>query len=464
MRLPALFVLLFVLAAAPLAAQGPARSEPAPATEGSDDRRPDAQAGEERVSLDEIRRFVAVFRAVKQAYVDPVDDATLMQSAIRGLLTDLDPHSAYLDAEQAKGLNEFSSGAYNGLGIEVVQQPDRSLLVVTPIDDTPAARAGIKPGDVITEIDGTPIAADSVDGAVDAMRGEPGTPIELTILRDTLAEPLKLTLVRELIRVASARVRRLEPNFAYLRISHFQADTGGEASRKLRELIKEGPALHGLVLDLRRNPGGLMNAAVELADAFLDEGVVVSTRGRLPFAASEMRARAGDLLNGAPIVVLIDSGSASAAEVLAAALRDHRRALIMGSQSFGKGSVQTVLPLDNGDAVKLTTARYYTPSGRSIQASGIEPDVQLPEDAVLQVGANRPPTVRERDLPRHLQSEADAAEAAAAEAAAPRVAVDASSADDADDPADDFAIREALSLLKGLALFKRNGAAGAVEP
>jgi carboxyl-terminal processing protease len=459
MRLPLLAFLLFVLAAAPLAAQGPARSEPAPTSEATDDRRPDAQASEERVSLDEIRRFVAVFRAVKQAYVDPVDDATLMQSAIRGLLTDLDPHSAYLDAEQAQGLNEFSSGAYNGLGIEVVQQPDRSLLVVTPIDDTPAARAGIKPGDVITEIDGTPIAADSVDGAVDAMRGEPGTPIELTILRDNLAEPLKLTLVRELIRVASVRVRRLEPpHFAYLRISHFQTDTGRETSSKLRELIADGPPLHGLVLDLRRNPGGLMNAAVEIADAFLDEGVVVSTRGRLPFAASEQRARAGDLLDGAPIVVLIDSGSASAAEVLAAALRDHRRALIMGSQSFGKGSVQTVLPLDNGDAVKLTTARYYTPSGRSIQASGIVPDVQLPEDAVLQVATTRPPVLRERDLPRHLQSDTDGSEPAS------DAATEADDADDGRDATDDFAIREALSLLKGLALFKRNGAAGAVEP
>jgi carboxyl-terminal processing protease len=459
MRPFALPCLLFVFACTPLVAQAPAPADPPPATEATDDRR-QQDAAEERVSLDEIRRFVAVFRAVKQAYVDPVDDATLMQSAIRGLLTDLDPHSAYLDAEQAEGLNEFSSGAYNGLGIEVVQQPDRSLLVVSPIDDTPAARAGIKPGDVITEIDGTPIAADSVDGAVDSMRGEPGTSIELTLVRDSAAEPLKITLVRELIRVASVRVRRLEPEFAYLRISHFQADTGREATRKLRELMAEGPALHGLVLDLRRNPGGLMNAAVEIADAFLDDGVVVSTRGRLPFAVSEQRARAGDLLDGAPIVILIDSGSASAAEVLAAALRDHRRALVMGSQSFGKGSVQTVLPLDNGDAVKLTTARYYTPSGRSIQASGIIPDVQLPEDAVLQVGATRPPTVRERDLPRHLQSDVEAA--AAAEAAGAE-AVEASTPGPADE-ADDFAIREALTLLKGLSLFKRGGAAGTTDP
>jgi carboxyl-terminal processing protease len=422
-----------------LLAGGAAFAQPVPPPPA--DRADATEVDDERVSLDEIRRFVSVFRAVKQAYVDPVDDATLMQSAIRGLLTDLDPHSAYLDAEQAQGLSEFSSGAYNGLGVEVVQQPDRTLLVVTPIDDTPAARAGIKPGDVIVEIDGQAIAADNVDSAVESMRGEPGTPIELTIVRESLAEPLRLTLVRELIRVTSVRVRRLEPAFAYLRVSHFQADTGSEARRKLRELIDAGPPLQGLVLDLRRNPGGLMSAAVELADSFLDAGVVVSTRGRMPFAASEFRARSGDLLAGAPLVVLVDSGSASAAEVVAGALRDHRRALVMGSRSFGKGSVQTVLPLDNGDAVKLTTARYYTPSGRSIQAAGIVPDVPLPEDAVLQRAGDRPPSLRERDLPRHLQSDADAA-AAEAEAAG------------TDDDHDDFAIREALTLLKGLALFR----------
>jgi carboxyl-terminal processing protease len=404
---------------------------------------------EEPVSLDEIRRFVAVFRAVKQAYVDPIDDATLMRSAIRGLLIDLDPHSAYLDAEQSRELNEATSGAYDGLGLEVIQQPDRSLLVIAPIDDTPAARAGIQPGDLITEIDGKPIDAGNVDAAVAAMRGAPGTPIELTIIREALREPLRLTLLRETIRVASVRVRRLEPHFGYLRISHFQADTGRVTRRKLDELQAGGPPLQGLVLDLRRNPGGLLNTAVEVADLFLGEGVVVSTRGRLPFSISEYRARGGDLLGGAPIVVLTDSGTASAAEVLAAALRDAKRALLMGSPSFGKGSVQTVLPLDNGDSLKLTTARYYTPSGRSIQASGLQPDVLLPEDAVLQIGATRPPTLRESDLPRHLESELlpdpDLAPVPAAE------------------PADDYAVNQALALLKGLALFSGRLPAPVVE-
>jgi carboxyl-terminal processing protease len=433
-------------------ADSPPAADAAAATESVDVGQADeaAAAADERVSLDEIRRFVAVFRAVKQAYVDPIDDARLMQSAIRGLLTDLDPHSAYLDASQSEALNEMASGAYSGLGLEVVQQPDRSLLVVSPIDDTPAARAGIRPGDVIVEIDGRPIGADNLEGAIEAMRGEPGSMVELTIIRDTLREPLKLTLVREQIRVASVRVRRLEPAFAYLRISHFQGDTGLEVRRKLAEMITHGPKLQGLVLDLRRNPGGVLSAAVETADVFLDAGTVVSTRGRLPFSISEFSAHRGDLLEGAPIIALIDSGTASAGEVLATALRDRRRALIMGSTSFGKGSVQTVLPLDNGDALKLTTARYYGPSGRSIQASGIEPDVAVPEDAVLQIGATRPPTVREHNLPRHLHSEFEL------ELAEPL-------AEASDNDEDDYLVNEALALLKGLALFDRRGGERAAD-
>jgi carboxyl-terminal processing protease len=427
---------------APVAAE-PASPPPTPPSPGPSTAAADADADAERVSLDEIRRFVAVFRAVKQAYVDPIDDARLMQAAIRGLLTDLDPHSSYLDASQSDALNEMASGAYTGLGLEVVQQPDRTLLVVSPIDDTPAARAGILPGDLIVEIDGRAIDADNLEAAVESMRGEPGSSVELTLVRESLREPLKLTLVREQIRVSSVRLRRLEPEFAYLRISHFQGDTGQETRRKLAEMIAAGPPLKGLVLDLRRNPGGVLSAAVEAADVFLDAGTVVSTRGRLPFSISEFRAQRGDLLDGAPIVALTDSGTASAAEVLAAALRDRRRALIMGSTSFGKGSVQTVLPLDNGDALKLTTARYYGPAGQSIQASGIVPDVALPEDAVLQVGADSPPTLRERNLPRHLQSDIEVDLAAPPQPGPGQ------------DEENDYLVNEALALLKGLALFDR---------
>ncbi len=429
MRTRPLLLLALLSAALPLAAQDAA--VPTDPAEGIG----------ERVSVDEIRRFVAVFRAVKQAYVEPVDDATLMQSAIRGLLADLDPHSGYLDVEQSSDLNELSTGAYDGLGLEVAQRPDRSLMVVAPIDDTPAARAGIRPGDIITEIDGEAVTAANVDAAVDALRGEPGSEIRLTLVRDGLADPLRLTLVRETIRVGSVRSRVLAPGFGYLRISHFQADTGRDAAQKLAAINPKDKPLQGLVLDLRSNPGGLLNAAVEAADVFLDSGVIVSTKGRLPYANSEYRAKRGDALKGAPIVILTDGGTASAAEVLAGALRDHRRALIMGSSSFGKGSVQTVLPLDNGDSLKLTTSRYYTPSGRSIQASGLVPDVAIAENVELRSTENAPRRLRERDLPGHLGGgDAPAAGAGAG-------------AGDGEEEINDFAVREALALLKGLAVF-----------
>lgn len=392
----------------------------------------------ERVSLDEIRRFVAVFRAVKQAYVDPVDDATLMQSAIRGLLADLDPHSGYLDSDASRDLTELSSGAYDGLGLEVAQRPDRTLIVVAPIDETPAARAGIRSGDIITEIDGEQITASNVDAAVESLRGEPGSEIRLVIMREGEAEPLAMTLVRETIRVGSVRTSLLAPGFGYLRISHFQTDTGRETATKLATINTKAAPLKGLVLDLRSNPGGLLNAAIEAADVFLDGGTIVSTRGRLPYSNSAFRAKRGDALKGAPIIILADSGTASAAEVLAGALQDHRRALIMGSSSFGKGSVQTVLPLDNGDALKLTTARYFTPNDRSIQASGLVPDIRVADDEVVRnPSGNRGPEVRERDLPGHLSAGETGVEAS----------------ETSEPPINDLVLREALTLLKGLALF-----------
>lgn len=421
----------------------------APQTDAAPAAKPEAEvAPKDNVSLDEIRRFVAVFRAVKAGYVDPIDDQTLMRAAIRGLLLDLDPHSVYMDAEQSRALNEAASGAYDGLGLEVVQQPDRSLLVIAPIDDTPAAQAGIRAGDVITAIDGKSITADGVDAAIDSMRGEIGTQIRLTVSRESSPEPLEITLTRATIRVSSVRTRLLEPGYAYARISTFQNNTGLDLERKLKVLIGEAKApLKGLVLDLRNNPGGLLNAAVESADAFLDSGVIVSTRGRIETSRSEQSAHKGDVLDGSPIVILVDGGTASAAEVLAGALRDHHRALVLGRPTFGKGSVQTVLPLDNGDSVKLTTARYYTPSGVSIQATGIIPDVMLDEHlAELDDSSYQPPTVRERDLPGHLRGENE--DAAPTDTTAVKVQPVAR-AEELKDPG----VREALNLLKGLAVF-----------
>lgn len=408
-----------------------------------DEAAPEARAqavDRDRVSVAEVRRFVSVFRAVKQAYVEPVDDATLMRAAIRGLLADLDPHSTYLDANQTRNLDEAAAGAYDGLGLEVLQNPDRTLTVIAPIDDTPAARAGIRPGDTIVRIDGEPIDAENVDAAVESMRGEPGTTIRLTVSRDGAPEPLELTLKRETIRIASARSRRIEDGLAYLRVSMFQNDTATEIRRQL-EALSAKRRIDGLVLDLRSNPGGLLNAAVATADLFLDGGMIVTTRGRLGHANSEFSAQPGDLLDGAPIVILIDAGTASAAEVVTGALRDQRRALVMGQDSFGKGSVQTVLPIDNGDSLKLTTSRYYTPRGTSIQAAGIRPDIALPVGARLS-GAGRDLSLRERDLPGHLAAEQPAADAAAS---APE--------EDAD-----YALNEAINLLKGLVVFRAQDA------
>ena len=411
----------------------------------------DAEDAEDAGSLDEIRRFVAVFRAVKQGFVDPIDDATLIRAAIRGLLIDLDPHSAYLDAEQSRALNEAASGAYEGLGLEVIQQPDRSLLVIAPIDETPAARAGILPGDVITAIDGEPITVDGVDAAIDSMRGAAGSQTRLTVEREGAAEPLLFTLTREIIRVASVRVKTLEPGYVYARISTFQADTGLELDRKLQQAMQQNEGeVKGLVLDLRSNPGGLLNAAVEAADLFLDDGLIVSTRGRLPHSRNELGAHNGDLLEGAPITILVDGGTASAAEVLAGALRDHNRALVLGSPTFGKGSVQTVLPLDNGDSIKLTTARYYSPSGTSIQATGSIPDVPL-ESRIDQIASvpDQPPTVRERDLPGHLRGDNETPEAeAAVDSSIPIIPLQRP------EELDDSGVREALNMLKGLSVFR----------
>lgn len=390
-------------------APAPAQDKP-PVVAPSDD--PDgAETAPAKVPLEEIRRYVAVFNAVKDAYVEPVEDRKLMQSAIRGLLLDLDPHSTYFDKEDADAFDEQSTGAYEGIGVELQQEPDNTLRVVAPIDGTPAARAGIKSGDVIIAIDGNPISAK--DG-MEPLRGAPGSKITLTIVRESVAKPFDVGLVRDTIRLASVRSRLLEPGYGYVRIAAFQTDTAADFQKQLEQLQAKG-ALRGLVLDLRSNPGGLLLAAVQVADELLEKGNIVSTRGRLSISDSKFDATPGDRLNGAPIVVLVDAGSASASEVLAGALRDNDRARVVGSRTFGKGSVQTVLPLDNGDSVKLTTARYYTPSGRSIQASGIVPDVTLKpereEGAIGSVVAKDGQLyITEATLPGHLRGDEEGKE------------------------------------------------------
>ena len=358
-----------------------------------------------KVPLAEIRRYVAVYNAVKEAYVEPVDDKTLMQSAIRGLLFDLDPHSVYMEHETAEEFDEASRGSYGGVGVELQRQPDGSLRVIAPIDDTPAARAGIKAGDIITAIDGKPFKPDEGDTS-GPLRGEPGSKVTLTVVRENKPKPFDITLTRETIRIVSVKSRMLEPGYGYLRIASFQADTAADFDRQLDQLREQaGGTLRGLVIDLRSNPGGLLTSAVQIADSLLEKGKIVSTRGRVPISDAEFGATPGDRSGGAPVVVLVDAGSASASEVLAGALRDNQRARVIGSRTFGKGSVQTVLPLDNGDSVKLTTARYYTPSGKSIQALGIVPDVELHAAKDAENGGK--PDYTEASLRGHLAGDED---------------------------------------------------------
>ncbi|TDR41274.1 S41A family C-terminal processing peptidase-3 [Tahibacter aquaticus] len=398
---------------------------------------PEAAAAKAGVSIEDVRTFTAVYNLVKQAYVEDVGDKRLMEAAIKGLLSGLDPHSEYLDPRQLTDLTEDTSGAYDGLGLEVLTV-DGVLRVIAPIDDTPAERGGIKPGDIITRIDGKSISSENVNASVELLRGNPGSSVVLTVLHDGESVPVDITLKREKIKVASVRARWLEPGYAYLRVAQFQEDTGGELKRKLAKLKGKEQAVRGVVLDLRSNPGGLLTAAVEVSDVFLDAGTIVTTRGRLNDTDLSFSATPGDLTGAAPLVILVDKGTASAAEIVAGALKDNHRGLILGQKTFGKGSVQTVLPLDDGHAVKLTTARYYTPSGVSIQATGIVPDIEL-RDLKLAV-RDAPPSLitSERDLPNHLKGENEQPEAAAANTEAASL--------------DDYALTEAVHVLKAMAL------------
>lgn len=378
-----------------------------PAYAQSADPAPDAEATQAagdtkgaKVPLDEIRRYVTVYNAIKQAYVDPVDDHALMQSAVRGLLLDLDPHSAYLAKSDAEEFDEMTRGAYDGVGLELQQLPEGGLRVIAPLDDSPAERAGLRSGDRIVAIDGKALEAPG-DGDLSApLRGKAGTKVTVKVVREGVRDPFDMVLVRETIRTTSVRSKLLEPGFGYIRIASFQASTAADFTRQLEALQKDAP-LRGLLIDLRSNPGGLLVGAVQIADELLDKGGIVSTKGRTAIGDTRFDATPGDRLKGAPVVLLVDAGSASASEVLAGALHDNQRARVVGSRTFGKGSVQTLLPLDNGDSVKLTTARYFTPSGHSIQALGIQPDVVLHADA----GDRRPAPVSEAALPRHLEGE-----------------------------------------------------------
>jgi carboxyl-terminal processing protease len=332
-----------------------------------------------RIPAGDERLLTEVMGLIHDDYVDKTDDHMLMSNAIRGMVGELDPHSAFMDKGEFEDLKIATEGNYSGIGVEVTAE-EGVLTVIAPLDGSPAARAGIRPGDAILSIDGELLRNEALDEAIGRIRGEPGTVVRLGIGREPLPNPIEFSIVRAMVSVHSVRHDMLEPGYGYLRISQFSETTGPDTQAAVRALEREaGGRLRGLVLDLRNNPGGVLDAAVEVSDAFLEDGTIVSAEGRSPESCFRMEAGDGDLSRGAPIAVLVNEGSASAAEIVAGALRDNGRAKLLGQKTFGKGSVQTVLPLEDGQALKLTTSRYYTPSGVSIHERGIEPDIALPE-------------------------------------------------------------------------------------
>ncbi len=364
-----------------------------------------AKAGEvapdARLPLNELRTFVDVIGRIRDAYVEPVDDKTLFENAIRGMLTALDPHSSYLDPKAFEELQSATSGEFGGIGLEVGME-DGVVRVVSPIDDTPAAKAGIKAGDYILKLDDKAVKGMSLMEAINMMRGKPGSKLKMTVLSPG-QEPRDVELLRAKIEVTSVRSRVLEDGYAALRISQFQNHTGRDLKReidKLKTQNKDG--LKGVILDLRNNPGGVLTGAIEVSDIFLNEGLVVSTRGRDANEEQRFSASRNAVLPDTPVVILVNGGSASASEIVAGALQDNKRAVVVGTTTFGKGSVQTVLPIGNDKAIKLTTARYYTPSGRSIQAEGIKPDVVIEQGKLTSLGAGE--LFREADLKGHLDN------------------------------------------------------------
>lgn len=392
--------------------------------------------------LEEVRMFTEALDRIRASYVEEIDDQTLLESAIQGMLAGLDPHSSYFAGDDYEALQETTTGEFGGLGIEVGRE-NGYIKVISPIDDTPAFRAGIKAGDLIIEINNRPLQEMRPDEAAQMMRGEPGSEVTVTIAREGM-EPFDLTIVREIITIASVRSRIVEPGYAYLRISQFRANTGSEVEEEIKKLYAENENLKGLVLDLRNNPGGVLQASVGVVDAFIDQGRIVYTKGRLENAGMEFNATRNMVAGDIPLVVLINNGSASASEIVAGALQDHGRAIIMGTRSFGKGSVQTILPLGEQRAIKLTTSLYYTPSGRSIQAQGIEPDI-IVDEAFITKRSRSAAEYSESDLPGRLDNgngEATTSEMAELLISAEEVLVT------------DYPLNEALNVLKGINAFK----------
>jgi carboxyl-terminal processing protease len=459
----ALFATMTLLSPAPAVAESSA-TKPQPQRAATDQKAKDANKvaasktadpkaaapkTEERLPLTDLRVFTEVFHQIREAYVEEVDDRTLLENAIKGMLAGLDPHSAYLDERSFGDLRVSTSGEFGGVGLEVGAE-DGFVKVITAIDETPAQKAGIEAGDLIIKLDNQPIKGMNLNDAVKMMRGERGSKVTLTILREGVSQPFDITLTRDVIHVASVRSKALEPGYGYVRIAQFQNNTGEDFRKAIDKLKRDNNGqLKGIVMDLRNNPGGVLQASVEVVDALVESGLIVYTKGRLPNSDTSFNASPGDIMKGAPVVVLINGGSASASEIVAGALQDHKRAIIVGTQSFGKGSVQTVLPLPEDRAIKLTTALYFTPKGRSIQAEGIVPDIAVERAKLTKlkdIGG-----IKEADLTGHL----DNANETAAQKKAKEKAEDLQEQDNQ--------LYEALNLLKGIHLLTESGAIKAAK-
>ena len=420
----------------------------------------------EPLPLDILKEFTDAFASIKSDYVEDIDDKTILKNAIKGMLSGLDPHSSYLDESGYKHLKEGTTGEFGGLGIEVGME-DGLIKVISPIDDTPAQKAGIKPGDLIFRIDDKSVKDMTMDESIKIMRGKPGTEIKLSIIREGQDKPLIITLKRAIIKVKSVKSKLLDKHYAYIRISSFQSRTAEQLKKAIKKLNKEhkkqyeGAALKGLILDLRNNPGGVLNGSVAVADVFLNQGLIVYTKGRIKDSNLKFSATHGDMLNAAPLVVLVNGGSASASEIVAGALQDHKRAVIMGSDTFGKGSVQTIKPLSRKTAIKLTTARYYTPSGRSIQAEGIKPDITLANVNLKKSEHDAFMQVKEVDLKGHLKQTnkkkvhgSDKMKSTEAGAKSDKKELENDS-----DKETDYGLHEALNLLKGMNILNTQSSA-----
>jgi len=397
------------------------------------------------VPLESLRNYTDVLERVKRDYVDELTDEELIENSIRGMLNELDPHSAYLDADEFKSLRESTSGEFGGLGIQVGMR-DNVLTVIAPIDDTPADRAGVQAGDKILRIDGELTRGIDLETAVKKLRGAPNTDVTITVVREGEPRPIDIEITRAIIKTESVRYEMLEPGLGYVRVSQFQERTAAQLSDALDQLIEVNgdKKLRGLIIDLRNNPGGVLKSAVDMVDLFQDGGKIVYTEGRVRDAQMNYRANRGDRLEGKPIVILVNGGSASGSEIVAGALQDHNRALIVGEPTFGKGSVQSIMPLSSGGALRLTTARYYTPEGRSIQAEGIKPDIVVHQLKVSNI--EEAFSIRESDLGGHLSAEQ------AAQELFDQVLEESEKTDEDEQPlaVRDFQLYQALNLLKGM--------------